>query len=297
MDWHLGRGVLFRLGAAQQASQELYSHVVRVTVPHGHLPSPAASTTSPPKASSSRIRSTFFLSVSPTGEVLFQYSPGVTPADTPPGAPAAALSPSSPLPAPAVSERLGSATRPAIEATKAKEKAKSERYVGRLGDVRTHRTKQGKLVAEVELTVPIWSGRAPAGSSSSSPSARRPKPSSGSISQGRGYRGGHSPRTAATRGRRSRMDRAPVLFGPAPQAALALDAGQRSSDSVPLAPRPRAHGPRGDVQQGCPAVRGSAAKRRRSDAADPQQALRTARSAPQPILVRCSLRGHCQEQR
>ena len=36
----------------------------------------------------------------------------------------------------------------------AKEKAKSERYVGRLGEVRTHRTKQGTLVAEVELTVP-----------------------------------------------------------------------------------------------------------------------------------------------
>ena len=34
-----------------------------------------------------------------------------------------------------------------------REKAKSERYVGRMGEVKTHQTKQGKLVAEVELTV------------------------------------------------------------------------------------------------------------------------------------------------
>jgi hypothetical protein len=79
-----------------------------------------------------------FMSVSPRGEVLFQYDPG-TPESTP-----------REEPKPTVIQQK-STPRTAT----AKEKSPpSEKYVGRMGEVKTHRTKAGKLVAEVEIAVP-----------------------------------------------------------------------------------------------------------------------------------------------
>lgn len=150
VDWHLGRGVLFRLGGEHRASLELYPQVVRVTVPHGQLAVPRREPEATPEGVVFQDPEHFVLSVGPTGEVLFQYSPAPPP-DTPAGDTRKTLpSPRPPLPAPAAGERPPSPTQATAEA---KEKATSERYVGRLGEVRTHRTKQGKLVAEVELTV------------------------------------------------------------------------------------------------------------------------------------------------
>src|SRR5947207_13300514 len=37
IDWHLGPGVVFRFGAGQASSLELYSQVVRVELPHAEL--------------------------------------------------------------------------------------------------------------------------------------------------------------------------------------------------------------------------------------------------------------------
>lgn len=151
VDWHLGRGVLFRLGPEQRSSLELYSQVVRVTVPHAQLAIPRREHEVAPEGVVFQDPERFFLSVGPTGEVLFQYSPAAASADTRSGTLQDSVpGPLPPLPVSAESEPLESSARPTAQT---KEKARSERYVGRLGEVRTHRTKQGKLVAEVELTV------------------------------------------------------------------------------------------------------------------------------------------------
>ncbi len=58
-----------------------------------------------------------------------------------------------PLPEPVRTPSTDSASS-SSPAPDRQEKAKSEKYVGRLGEVKAHTTKKGKLVAEVELTVP-----------------------------------------------------------------------------------------------------------------------------------------------
>jgi hypothetical protein len=145
LDWHLGRGVGFTLGPDRQTSLELFPQVVRVTVPQGHLAVARREAEVGPDGVVFQDPEQFFLSVGPTGEVLFQYfppsasgardererQPGSVPAPTPD------RSPGSPPPLPETAD-----------------KPKSERYVGIMGPVHTHRTKQGKLVAEVELSVP-----------------------------------------------------------------------------------------------------------------------------------------------
>jgi hypothetical protein len=151
VDGHLGRGVRFRLGPEQHTSLELYPQVVRVSLPHAQLAVPRRAPEVAPEGVVFQDPEQFFLSVGPTGEILFQSSPAAAASGT--GLDQrqeATRSTPPPLPAPRTTER--SASPPQLAAT-AKEKAKSERYVGRLGEVRTHRTKQGKLVAEVEMTV------------------------------------------------------------------------------------------------------------------------------------------------
>jgi hypothetical protein len=152
VDGHLGRGVRFRLGPEQGASLELYPQVVRVTMPHAQLVVPRREPEVAPEGVVFQDLEHFVLSVGPTGAVLFHYSPVAPASDRGPDETQEAVPRMpSPLPAQALSEQSAAPPRLAAEA---KEKAKSERYVGRLGEVRTHRTTQGKLVAEVELTVP-----------------------------------------------------------------------------------------------------------------------------------------------
>ncbi len=154
LDRHLGRGVGFNLGDDEGAHLELYSQVVRVTVPKGQLVVPRTEAEVSPEGVVFQEHERFLLSVGPTGEVLFQYSPPSpaseadrdTPWDAQPGR-AVPL----PEPAPLPSSEPRDPPSPAPER---KEKAKSEKYVGRLGEVKTHTTKTGKLVAEIELTVP-----------------------------------------------------------------------------------------------------------------------------------------------
>jgi hypothetical protein len=147
-DRHLGPGVIFTLGAEPPASLELFTQVVRVTVPAAQLVVPRRDAEVVPDGVVFQDPDHFFLSVGLTGEVLFQYFP-------PSGAPEQARTAgpeahSNAPPSPAEPPRPISPP-PTAEA---KEKVKSERYVGMLGIARTHRTRQGKLVAEVELTVP-----------------------------------------------------------------------------------------------------------------------------------------------
>lgn len=145
LDAHLGRGVVFGFGSEPQASLEVYERIVRLTVPAGQLVVPRWPAQVTPDGVVFRDPERFRLALRPTGEVLFHYAPFV-PASGPSAeshAPDAASSGTTPEPAPTP-----------VPPANRKEKVTSERYVGRLGEVRTHRTKQGKLVAEVELTVP-----------------------------------------------------------------------------------------------------------------------------------------------
>jgi hypothetical protein len=154
VDWHLGRGVVFRLGEgdARHASLELYAQVVRVTVPHGQLAVARRDAEVVPEGVVFQDPDQFFLAVGSTGEVRFRSWPPSPASETPANTTPETVPPQpGPLPEPGPGERAPSS--PFSPAPDAKDKAKSERYVGRLGEVRTHRTKQGKLVAEVELTV------------------------------------------------------------------------------------------------------------------------------------------------
>ena len=99
----------------------------------------------------------FLLSVGPEGDVLFQYSP-----PSPDTRTASLAQPdvvqhipaTLPEPIPEVRQGGGARQPPCRSpAPEAKEKAKSEKYVGRLGTVERHKTRQGKLVGEVYLTV------------------------------------------------------------------------------------------------------------------------------------------------
>lgn len=148
LDGNLGRGVAFTLGPERQASLELFPQVVRVTLPAGQLAIPRRDAEVVSDGVVFQDPERFFLSVGPTGEVLFQYFPSAV-APEPERRDAPESRGNVPLP-PHASLPL----RSPLPAAEAKEKVKSERYVGRMGAVHTHRTKQGKLVAEVELTVP-----------------------------------------------------------------------------------------------------------------------------------------------
>jgi hypothetical protein len=145
IDWHLGRGVGFTLKQNDHAQTqlELYAQVVRVTVPTGQLVVPRREAEVFPEGVVFQDPERFLLSVGPNGDVLFQYHAPVTPTTEPNEIRTADV----PIPEPA------SPLLPPSPAPEAKEKTKSERYMGRMGEVRTHRTKQGKLVAEVEVTV------------------------------------------------------------------------------------------------------------------------------------------------
>ncbi len=154
LDRHLGRGIGFTLGG--QTSLELYPHIVRVSLPAGQVVVPRTEAEVCPEGVVFQDKERFLLSVGPQGDVLFQYSPP-SPAlrnesiregevtDTAPSLPDVLeeVTPEpvalpSPTPPPARSER----------------KEKSEKYVGRLGEIKTHWTKAGKFVAEVEVMVP-----------------------------------------------------------------------------------------------------------------------------------------------
>ncbi len=154
LDRHLGRGIGFTLGDDGGAHLELYSQVVRVTVPKGQLVVPRTEAEVTPEGVVFQEHERFLLSVGPTGEVLFQYSPP-SPASEADTDTRWNAQPSRPVPLPEPAPAPSTEPRdPSSPAPERKERAKSEKYVGRLGEVKTHTTKAGKLVAEVDLTVP-----------------------------------------------------------------------------------------------------------------------------------------------
>src|SRR6476620_7547808 len=81
LDWHLGPGVVFPLGADGRSSLELYSQVVRVTVPEGGVQIPRREPQVAPEGVVFADPERFVLSVGPRGDVLFQYSPASPAAD------------------------------------------------------------------------------------------------------------------------------------------------------------------------------------------------------------------------
>ena len=142
LDRQLGRGIVFNLGENQGTRLELFPSVIRLSLPFAQLAIPRTEAT---------VRSEgvvfedagFFLSVGASGGVLFQASPARQ-FEAPHQKSSAQATEHPPAPA----------DEPRSPAPEEKEpKPKSERYVGRLGEVQLHRTKAGKLVAEVELTV------------------------------------------------------------------------------------------------------------------------------------------------
>jgi hypothetical protein len=153
LDWHLGRGVIFRLGQPERASLELYPQIVRVSLPQGQLSVSPREAEVVPEGVVFQDPDQYFLSVGPSGEVLFQYWPTSASASAHTAVTSEHIQPARSAPAEATRAERRKAS-PSSPAAGSKEKAKSERHVGRLGEVKSHRTKQGKLVAEVELTVP-----------------------------------------------------------------------------------------------------------------------------------------------
>jgi hypothetical protein len=165
LDGHLGPGVVFALGDPQAgASLELYPQVVRVTLPHAQLAVTRREAEVSPDGVVLQDSDRFVLAVGAAGEVVFRSWPTATAGaqestgDT--GEPERSFARSiSGVPERFPAEDPESLPRPAAgtrrnpDQAQAQETAKSERYVGRLGEVRTHQTKQGKLVAEVEITV------------------------------------------------------------------------------------------------------------------------------------------------
>jgi hypothetical protein len=151
LDRHLGNGVRFRFGEHGENNLELYSQVVRVTLPRVELALPRRE----PQVAPEGVVFTdpdFFLSIGASGSVLFQYEPASPAAET--ARAARREVPEQPVRVtaePATTERVSPSPAPAPEA---KDKAKSEKFVGRLGEIKVHTTKQGKVVAEVEIAVP-----------------------------------------------------------------------------------------------------------------------------------------------
>ncbi len=135
VDTHLGLGVAFSLGNEQPVQLELYQDVLRLSLPEGQLAIPRTPAEISPEGVAFSRPDSFFLSVGQTGEILFQYSPRseAIPQETPEQVPA--------VPSPAPPSRTKEKSPP------------SEKYIGRMGEVKTHWTKAGKLVAEVEITV------------------------------------------------------------------------------------------------------------------------------------------------
>ena len=152
VDWHLGAGVVFRLGEHGESSLELYSQIVRVRLPRGELAIPRREPQVAPEGVVFEDPEHFFLSVGSRGDVLFQYSPPSPATD----AAAERLAPPPVRTAAPVPEPGGTKQPPAVSpppAPETQEKPKSEKFVGRIGEVKLHHTKQGKAVAEVEITV------------------------------------------------------------------------------------------------------------------------------------------------
>jgi hypothetical protein len=146
IDPHLGRGAAFRLGNGQRVSLELFPQVVRMTVPTGQIALPRSEAAVRPEGVVFQGEH-HVLSVGPTGAVLFQYAP-------PDGERVdAAEAPTQPIWAGHSASTRGESAPPPSPAPEAREKPKGERYVGRLGEVRAHQTRAGKLVAEVDLTI------------------------------------------------------------------------------------------------------------------------------------------------
>lgn len=152
LDWHLGRGVRFSLGPHREVSVELYAQVVRVRLPHAQLAVPRRAAEIAPEGVVFQDPEHFFLSVGRGGDVLFQYAPP-SPGSEALGSETPARQEVPQLRPPELDTAHSLAPTPSPRSPAPPEKAKSERYVGRLGEVKTHRTKQGQRVAEVELTV------------------------------------------------------------------------------------------------------------------------------------------------
>ena len=145
VDWHLGRGVVFALGE-HRASLELYPQVVRVSVPQGQLDGPPSKRSGGrcPKGSSSRIPITSSCRWDRGGDVLFQSPPAPPPGDRARTAATTGAAANGALP---LLERQAAPSQPAdVPRSPAprREKARSERYIGRLGEVKTHTTKPGQ---------------------------------------------------------------------------------------------------------------------------------------------------------
>lgn len=152
LDSHLGPGVAFRFGE-EATSLELYSQVVRLKLPRVELAVPRRD----PRVSSEGVvfedPERFFLSVGPRGDVLFQYSPSPPAADDERLRSASGPAPAALMSPPVQGESPAALPAPPPAVPEAKGRAESEKHIGRMGEVKTHTTRQGTLVAEVELTV------------------------------------------------------------------------------------------------------------------------------------------------
>lgn len=156
LDRHLGRGVGFRLGQEPETHLELFPQVVRVTLPHGQIAVARTEAAVSPEGVAFE-QPDRFLSIGARGEVLFQHFPPDQSGESVHAATDVVIAkpPLPPHPQDPGSE-LQERQLPSPASTPAakEQKGKSEKYVGRLGEIKTHWTKAGKFVAEVEVLVP-----------------------------------------------------------------------------------------------------------------------------------------------
>ncbi len=156
LDRHLGRGVAFRLGQKPETQLELFPQVVRVTLPHAQIAVTRTEAVVSPEGIAFE-QPDRFLSVGARGEVLFQYFPPDRSGESVHAAPDVLIAQPrlTPQPQHARSEPQElPPPSPASTPAPKEQKGKSEKYVGRLGEIKTHWTKAGKFVAEVEVLVP-----------------------------------------------------------------------------------------------------------------------------------------------
>ncbi len=159
LDRHLGRGVGFRLGQEPETQLEIFPQVVRVTLPNGQIAVVRTEAAVSPEGVAFE-QPDRFLSVGATGEVLFQYFPSAKSGENSPGETDVPVRRPPLIPEPPRQDRIEEPERQPAPASpipnpeRREQKAKSEKYVGRLGEIKTHWTKAGKLVAEVEVLVP-----------------------------------------------------------------------------------------------------------------------------------------------
>ena len=135
-DARLGAGAAIPLPAVRL---ELYDQVVRVNLPTAQVAMLRTTPEVSPESVVFQHADGVRLAVAAAGAVVFQAAP----IDAV-GAPFSPARRAEPEAAPA---------RPSSAPASPEGKPKSERYVGRLGEVKLHQTRAGKLVAEVALTV------------------------------------------------------------------------------------------------------------------------------------------------